>query len=53
VPARFRTMAFLLENPIEPAERLGLVLSAEEALLQRFRARPVRRLPDLGRRRPS
>jgi hypothetical protein len=46
-------MAFLLVNPIEPAERIGLILSAEEALLQRTRWRPARRLPDLGRRRPA
>jgi hypothetical protein len=44
-------MAFLLHKPIEPAELQGLVLSAQDAVLQRFRWRPAPRLPDPGRRR--
>lgn len=43
-------MAFLLHKPIETAELQGLVLSAQEAVLQRFRWQPPR-LPDPGRRR--
>ncbi len=43
-------MAFLLHNPIEPAERLGLILTANEAMLQRYRWRPAPRLLDLKRR---
>lgn len=43
-------MAFLLHVPIEPAERGGLILSAEEAAMQRYRRRPVPRLLDLKRR---
>lgn len=48
---RFNLMAFLLHNPIEPAERRGLILSAQEAMLQRFRP-PGPRIPDL-RQRPQ
>jgi hypothetical protein len=44
-------MAFLLHKPIETAELQGLILSAQEAVLQRFRWRPTPRLPGPGHRR--
>jgi hypothetical protein len=43
-------MAFLLHNPIEPAERVGLILTANEAVLQRLRWRPAPRLLEPKRR---
>ena len=49
---RFNSMAFLLHIPIETAERHGLILSAQEAMLQRHRWPPAPRIPDL-RRRPQ